>query len=320
MLLKDKIHIERIPLPTSYPIGDIYSYLILEDPITVVDVGVYTPEMKRIWEENLKKHGLTFKDIKRIYITHGHSDHYGFSRVFSDLSGAKIFLHPNDFDKVKNRREYYLRAVPFLRMFGVPEDYVAHFVNVIAWESLLCKDLTEDYLIPVSDEEKLEFDGFSLSIFHVPGHSPGHTILMFEDEALTGDFIFTSLTPDPIIDVTPSGLRMKSMVSYCKSLKKMERLGLRVFYPAHREFVGEYAVALKNLMERFKNKSRLILDCIKAKKEVTPFELALSIYPEMNKSHIFIVMSEIIGRLDILEEKGEVVCNKKNGLLFYSVS
>ncbi len=320
MFLKNKIHVERVLLPTPYPIGEVYSYVILEDPVTVVDVGVYTDEMKEIWKVKLKALGLTFKDVKRIYLTHGHSDHYGFAKVFSDISGAKIYLHPWDFDKVENRREYYMRVVPFLRLFGVPEDYIDYFVQVLAWESPFCKDLERDYLVSVEDGYTLDFDGFSFEVVHVPGHSPGHTLLLFEDEAITGDFIFTNLTPDPIIDITRDGRRIKSMLNYCESLKKMKRKGLNIFYPAHREFKGDYPLALDNLMTRFKNKSMLILNAIKKKGKLTPFELAKMIYPDMKKSHIYIIMSEIIGRLDILERKGEICCYQQNGLVYYAVS
>ncbi|NPA15467.1 MAG: MBL fold metallo-hydrolase, partial [Deferribacteres bacterium] len=318
MLLKNKCRVERVVLPTPYPIGEVYSYVILDEPVTIVDAGVYTDEIRRIWDERLRTLGLTFRDVKRIYLTHGHSDHYGFARVFAELSGAKVYLHPWDFDKVKDRREYYMRVIPFFRMFGVPEDYIDYFVQVIAWESPFCKALDEDCLVAVGDGDRLEFEGFSFEIVHVPGHSPGHTILLLEDEAITGDFIFTSLTPDPIIDVTRDGKRVKSMLNYCESLKKMRDRGLKVFYPAHREFKGSYIQALDNLMARFRDKSRLIIAALKEKGRLTPFELARAIYPDMKKAHIYIVMSEIMGRLDILEDKGKVRCFYEDGLLYYS--
>ena len=319
MLLKNKIKVERVVLPTPYPIGDVFCYIILDDPVTVIDMGVKTEEVEEIWKATLSRLGLSFKDVKRVLLTHGHSDHFGFARRFLELSGAVLYLHPNDFNKVINRKEYYLSMDYILKELGVPEDYFPYFEAFLEKEGVFCENLSEDLLNPIVEGEEIEFEHFSLKVIHTPGHSSGHVIFLIEDEAFTGDLIFSNMTPDPIIDVE-NGVRIKTSLLYFKSIEKVLSLGVDVFYPSHREEEGKFLEAVENLRVRYEIKERIIYDVLKEKGFLTPFQLACELYPEVAPKEIFIILSDVIGRLDIMEEKGIVVCQKRDGLFYYCLS
>ncbi|WP_068549730.1 MBL fold metallo-hydrolase [Thermosulfidibacter takaii] len=314
-----KALIKRFPIPTPYPIGDVYCYLIKDDPITLIDVGVDTPEARQAWERYLKEENLQFSDIKRIVLTHGHSDHYGLAVWMCEKSNAKLFVHPLDWPKVMDRKGFYERLLPYMEEYGIPQSYFETFIKILLWEKNFCKDIPEDLLNPLSEKDTLEFEHFSLEVIHVPGHSLGHIVLFKDGWALSGDFIFQKFTPIPVIEVDKEGNRIKTMLLYMESLEKMKKKGLRTYWPSHREFEGDYQQALDALKERMKRKEELILECIKNQGKCTAFDVLKCLYPDHKPSEVYVLSSEVLGRLDFLEHKGLVKCQKESGHYYYSL-
>ncbi len=69
-----------LSIPTPFYIGDVNVYLIKEEPLTLIDVGPKTAEAETVLREKLKRHGVSFSDIKRILLTHAHEDHCGLAK------------------------------------------------------------------------------------------------------------------------------------------------------------------------------------------------------------------------------------------------
>ena len=86
------LQIIRIPI---LPFGMVNSHLILGARGCIfVDAGLPGSESKI--EKVLTKHGLTFRDIKLIVVTHAHVDHAGSAALLHELSGAPIVAHEDD--------------------------------------------------------------------------------------------------------------------------------------------------------------------------------------------------------------------------------
>lgn len=318
MLSNNKL-VKRIPIPTPYPIGDIYCYVIRDDPITVIDTGVNLPQTEEIWRTKLKELGLSFKDIKRIVITHGHSDHYGFAKRMSQLSEAPIFVHPGDWKKVKDRKGYYQSMFPYMGRYGVPPHYLDTFLKVLIWERNFCEDIKEG-LVPLKDQDILEFEHLSLKVIHTPGHSLGHVILMHETEALSGDFIFSTITPIPTLEFDERGNRKKTVLMYENAIKRVKQEGLKLFLPSHLEECGDFEEALKAMGERRKKKEERILTFLKKAKRATPFEIMKELYPEHKNAEVYMLLSDVMGRLDLLEQREIVKWEEEGGRLLYYLS
>ncbi len=301
-------------LPTPYPIGPVYTYLIRETPITIIDVGVNEATSLSSLKNQLSSLGITFRDIEYILLTHGHSDHYGAAQTLKEKGAGKVLIHPKDRDKVTNRRGYYLRMLPHLARLGMPPDYLDYFVNVIAWETPYARDLEEAE--PLREGDAFSWSEFTLEVIETPGHSPGHVAFMEREQgwAITGDFIFTHFTPDPIIDITPDGHRTPSMALHMGSIEKFSSTGIHTFYPGHREEKGNIHEALQELKHRIENKKKLFLN--RLKEPMTPFQLMKDVYPESGKGAAFVLLSEVMGRLDLLEKEG-LVESWEEGVIFY---
>ena len=308
----------QLELPTPYPIGPVYVYLIKKDPITLIDVGVNSPESLTALQKQLQHLGVKINQIELLLITHSHSDHYGAAQTLKEEGAKAVAIHPRDWDKVTDRRDYYLRMKPYLAQMGMPSDYLEYFVKFIVWETPYARDLEE--VQNLRDGELLFWEDLKLEVMHTPGHSPGHVVLLCPKEkwAITGDFIFTHITPDPILDITPSGYRTPSMPLHMESLKRFAARGITTFFPGHLERKGKTDAALKEMKKRMKHKRENYLEIL-AKGPLTPFQLMRRLYPTSRKGEAFVLLSEVIGRLDLLEIDEAVISWREAGLIFYGL-
>lgn len=306
----------QLELPTPYPIGPVYCYLILGPPCTLIDTGVDSPLSRETLLMELASIGIDIKDIERVILTHGHSDHYGMARFIQEVSGAQVMVHPRDMDKVMDRKGYYLKMTPYLKRLGVPQEHLESFVKYVFWETLYAPDLEEVH--PLEEGEIIRAGDVELEVLHTPGHSPGHIVLTVKGSggAFTGDFIFQEVTPDPIIDINAFGERTRSMPIHLRSLERFKEMKVKSYYPGHLEKKGTVKSALEGLKGRMAYKRALISQILE-KGPLTPFEVLRAIYPHSREGETFVLLSEVIGRLDLLEKEGIVEVLEKKGLTYY---
>lgn len=84
--------IVRIPI---LPFSMVNAHLVRgPDGCVLVDAGLPRSEYKI--EKVLARHGLSFRDIKLIVITHAHVDHAGAASALRELTQAPIVAHASD--------------------------------------------------------------------------------------------------------------------------------------------------------------------------------------------------------------------------------
>ena len=132
------------------------AYLLVDgDEVTLVDAGhVGSGGMLRRY---LARIGRSTEHITRILCTHGHPDHIGGVHEIAAWSGAEIYLHPADSERLR---------------IGL-RDVIANFSPgpVIA---LLTR--APAHARPLEDGELLPMLG-GLRVLHTPGHTPGSICL-----------------------------------------------------------------------------------------------------------------------------------------------
>ena len=85
--------IHTLIIPSIFPTGDTRCFIAEgEDGWTLIDVGVSTPQARELWESSLREIGISFHQIKGIYLTHGHPDHCGIAGWLQQQSDAQVFL------------------------------------------------------------------------------------------------------------------------------------------------------------------------------------------------------------------------------------
>lgn len=170
------LRIIRIPI---LPFGMVNSHLIRgEGGCILVDAGLPGSESKI--EKVLTQHGLSFKEIKLIVITHAHVDHAGGAYMLRKLSRAPIVAHADDAKHFS--QETQMTFCPtgwFGRLFlKTPLMYEPY------------KGFTPDILL--SNDETFDLGRYGIPgiIKHTPGHTAGSiSVELPTKEALVGDLL-----------------------------------------------------------------------------------------------------------------------------------
>ena len=171
------MHVHRISLRMSL------AYLIESDNgLILVDAGLRGEE-DRILAVMSK---LNRRDLRLIYITHAHLDHYGSAAAIRRLTGAPIAVHHADGQAMaagetrlgEARRQGRILAalLPLVRPLLQPEPAEA------------------DVLL--EDDQRMDVFGLDAVALHTPGHTLGSTCLVVEGRlAFSGDLITTTGGP-----------------------------------------------------------------------------------------------------------------------------
>ena len=75
-------------LPTPFHVGRVNCYVLVDPPVTVIDLGTMQAGSIDELVAVLASSGLGFGDVQQIVVTHAHSDHFGAPRPLSPIARA----------------------------------------------------------------------------------------------------------------------------------------------------------------------------------------------------------------------------------------
>ena len=81
--------IVQIPVPLPH-IGSVNAWLLMGDPLTLVDTGPREDHALDALEAGLREAGVRLDDLELILGTHHHLDHLGLAATIQRRSGARI--------------------------------------------------------------------------------------------------------------------------------------------------------------------------------------------------------------------------------------
>lgn len=315
-----KIH--SISVPTPFYIGDVNVYLIVEDPITLIDVGPKTAEAARALREGLRRHGVRFADVRRIVLTHAHEDHCGLAKsVRDEAKNAEILVHEWETGHLFGRLERDENRKLMFRS-GVPETVFDEIQNLYGDISRLTDALSDGEFSALRDEMELEFESGSLKVLHTPGHTPGSCSFVREANRtlICGDCVLKRITPNPILSPDPidSDKRFKSLGEYLVSLARIRSLAPTMVYGGHGEPITDFEEIFHRYIRAIDERQRKILSLI-SKDGLTAWEMAQRLFPNaIDKDvHRFLAISEAVAHLDYAESEGKIRVEMKDGVEIY---
>lgn len=160
------------------PLGMVSAFLIRGDKHILVDTGVKGGEEKVI--KKIIESGIDPNDIELILLTHGHDDHFGGAEILRERTGAKIAIHKNDVENLRNGNNGKLE----------PTSKISKLLSKIMNSN---KKTTKKGLEPdIIMEEKLDLSelGIKGEVISTPGHTPGSiSIVLDSKEAIVGDLM-----------------------------------------------------------------------------------------------------------------------------------
>lgn len=318
-----KIH--QIPLPTPFPVGDVNIYLILQEPITLIDTGIKTPESLEALRVGLRKHKISFTDVKRILLTHTHFDHCGLARIIKDESpDVEIFVHDWESGDIFGRDEREENERLLVRA-GVPEDAILKINEFYEMSGAFFDVINRDDFSTLRDEMLIEFERETLKVLHTPGHTAGSCSFLRESNRtiIGGDCIIEKLTPNPILTANPldKTARFHSLGEYMVSLAKIRSFAPTLIYCGHGEVVTDYEELFNRYVRSVNNRQQTVSSLVTSS-GVTAWETAKRLFPKAieDKLNRFLAISETVAHLDYAEQEGKITVEIKDGVEFYRKS
>ncbi len=332
-LMKKPAKIQRIEVPVPFPPGSTNCYFIPGSAPTLIDPGVYSPEAVKSLQTALRELGSDIGDIRRIILTHGHSDHAGLAGAAAAKGRAAVFVHRFDenrmlvwSEKVCNEKAESFRDI--FEKAGVPEEIAAKTIETIL-------DRFRKNFSPVSDMVLLEggevfsFDFFELRVLHTPGHTAG-SISLFDDSEgllLAGDILLEKIVPYISAELkTPMGRpHYLALEQYQKTLDLLGPLPVRSVLPGHGAPCFSHLQLIERLKRNRARRRRRILEIVKSGEGgaagMSQFEILERLFLGASRGGVlFMGISEVRGCLEVMEKEGVVVASLCRGRKLYRLN
>ncbi len=308
--------IHRLASPVPFPEagGPVNAYALEETggTYTLFDTGVGTQEGIAALEARLAAQGLSPSRLSRIVVSHGHEDHYDNAQRLAEASGAPVLLHRDDLEKVAGDNRWHVllqKHLGFYRRQGVPEATLAEMVAAADHGKVFARQVEPERVRLVDEGEVLHFRHFSAKLLHLPGHTPGLLCLHAEAEQilLADDHLLARVSPNPLLDFVKGegSEKFRSLARYLDSARRVYALDLKAVLPGHGPAFFGHRPLLDGLYAFYGRRQQKVLARL-AQAPSTAFELVPAIFPRWTAGLLFLMLAEVVGALEVLEDAGQV--------------
>ncbi|MCJ1908871.1 MBL fold metallo-hydrolase [Planococcus ruber] len=309
--------IHKIIIPTPFAVGDVNSYLLKGDALTLIDAGPKTPEAWEAIKAGLSEVNLRPQDIEQVILTHHHPDHAGWVDGFEN---AKLYGHPyNDLWLRRDEAFFQYHDAFYLERLkeeGVPDD-LEYWVKKMKRPLNLMGSRPLDMSINEGDALPGHAEWKAMETL---GHAQSHLSFWNEEtgEMIGGDHVIAKVSSNPLIEppLDPDQGRPKSLLQYNESLGRLLKMPIQVIYSGHGEEVYNMKELISSRLEKQHLRAMKVLNMI-AHEEKTVYMLAKELFPHAYVKELGLTLSETIGQIDYLLEDGLITERLDSDGLFY---
>ena len=225
----------RTPLPLP---GDalraVNAYLVRDgDRYLLVDCGWNRQESWERLAEALRRLGAGPDQVRWVFATHVHSDHYGLAGRVRQSSGAVVSLGRRERESLLAYRDHpqEARRRTAERLRQLAGEDVARLLEAGAAGSPDSRP-PADPDIYLSGGEDLLLGGRELEVLATPGHTRGHLCLYDRGHQIlfAGDHVLPQITPSIGVELHRPG---SPLADFLSSLELVGDLPCRLVLPAH---------------------------------------------------------------------------------------
>jgi len=322
-----ELGIFRIPVPIPFPQagGPANIYVIEEDEgILLFDTGLGTEPSLQALAEGLSRIGRRFEEVNRIVLSHGHVDHYGAASWIMEQAGhpIPIHLHSADADNVLDSGDDWpavlTRNRGYLLSLGMPAPALEEAIATLASGGGLGRRLSA--VDPLQAGQVFRCRRVTLEVHHMPGHTPGVCCLYDRAHRLlfSADHLLENVSPNPLMDLRPRNGQepLRPLISYFQSLDRVRALAIDLVLPGHAAPFPDPAEVIESLTAFYARRQDKILHALK-RGPMTVFEVMRRLFPLKSGFELVLTMSEALGNLEVLEDRGAVERYVRDGLVYF---
>ncbi len=324
--------IHCLAIPTPFQVGLVNTYLLEDDPLTLVDSGPNSGTALDALERALAERGHRVEDLELIVVSHQHMDHLGLVSILARRSGAEVAaldaLAPwaaQYYDGMEADDEF---AASVMTEHGIPEDIRLALLAVS--QSYRHWGAAVQVTRPLAPGSELRLRDRTLRVLHRPGHSPSDTI--FHDArrgiVLGADHLIGHISSNPLIsrpldaplDAGPPPERPHALVTYLESLRATRAMeDVDLVLAGHGEPVTDHVTLID---ERFRGHDRRArkIHSLLGERPLTAFEIAQELWGSVAVTQAYLTLSEVLGHVDLLVADGHVEEQHEDGVARFAAA
>jgi glyoxylase-like metal-dependent hydrolase (beta-lactamase superfamily II) len=316
--------IHRMAIPTPFAVGRVNTYLIEDEPLTLVDSGPNSGRALDELQRRLRERGHAIEDIERIVVTHQHIDHIGLVGIVASHSQAEVAAIDAAVPFIENYSQAAAEddrfAMDLMVRHGIPEQVARALGSVsAAYRGWGAKATITRVL---RDGDTIEFRDRALTVHFRPGHSPSDTV--FEDPErrmlLAADHLLAHISSNPLITRPLDGSpRVQALVTYMQSLRKTRAMELDLVLPGHGDPITDHRALIDQRFAMHARRAEKLYDLI-SERPRTAHDLAQALWGNIAVTQAFLTLSEIIGHTDLLVNDGRVREIERNGVVHFEAT
>jgi glyoxylase-like metal-dependent hydrolase (beta-lactamase superfamily II) len=245
-------------------------------------------------------------------------------RSGADVAGtAALAAFMVDIDASMDADDAY--SVALMRRHGVTETTVETLHGISRAFRRFLGDVPLARI--VADGDELPAGGRTWRVRERPGHSPTDTVLASDGVLIGGDHLLERISSNPIAHVPigasdPAGLaasprRPRTLLTYMDSLRATaaDDRG-ELILPGHGEPFGGAAALVERRLDQHGRRAEKILDAICRPRSAA--DIGRELWRHVPVTQAYLVLSEVLGHLDLLEQRGAVRAEQDGGVVLYA--
>jgi glyoxylase-like metal-dependent hydrolase (beta-lactamase superfamily II) len=308
-------NIYQVQIPLPFLLNIVNCYLLRDDAgWTILDTGLHRPEGEAAWRAAFSALDIRPRDIKRIFVTHHHPDHYGMAgwlRASCAEDGGTpppVFMSTREAESVREvweRRETgYPALTAQLARCGVPADLNAAIIDGV--ESTRLMTLPHPPRIDAFTEltPHVWMGGRRWQVILAAGHSDAQTLFYAPEDKLllSADHVLMKITPNigQWAHTDPQPLRR-----FLASLADLRDLDVRLALPGHKTLITDWRGRIDELLAHHAQRLERMRAAVGAG-AATVYDAARAVFPFERLTlheHRFAI-AETLAHLDTLIDQG----------------
>jgi glyoxylase-like metal-dependent hydrolase (beta-lactamase superfamily II) len=291
-----------------------------EDGWALFDCGIGTPEGEAALRAGATERGIDLRRCTRLFVSHGHVDHYGLAQTLSEESGARVYIHPADAPKAVGPDTWDTRAHvyrEFLARVSVPSEQLDRLAAMGRFSGKYSRRIDPHRVLPLAAGQCLRFRHFGAEVLHLPGHTSGLVCLWDAGHRVlfADDHILARTSPNPFLELvgeTPARTG-RALIHYFASIRRVMALDVDWVLPGHGEPFQDVRPLLERLFGFYARRQEKLLAAIDAAAD-TAYALTQALFGAHEGPRLYLTLSEVVGNLEVMEEDGRVRRGEVNGV------
>jgi glyoxylase-like metal-dependent hydrolase (beta-lactamase superfamily II) len=325
--------IHCLALPTPFAVGRVNTYLIEDDPLTLVDSGPNSGTALDALERALATRGHRVEDLELIVISHQHIDHLGLVSILARRSGAEVAALEVLAPRVERWQEGMDADDAFaervMAEHGIPED--VRFALLAVSQSYRAWGGAAQVTRPLAAGSQLRLRDRTLRVLHRPGHSPSDTIFHDDERGIVlgADHLIKHISSNPLIsrpleadlnDGDDPPERPHALEIYIESLRATRAMdNVDVVLAGHGQPVTDHVALIDERIRLHERRAKKIRRLI-AEAPSTAYEIAQSLWGNVAVTQAYLTLSEVLGHVDLLMAEGHVIEQRDGELVRFAAA